>query len=361
MSVVAIGLMSGTSLDGVDAALITTDGQNMLACGAWLTLPYDDAIRARLRKALEQGVCDASTERALTLWHANAVQALLEAANMEADDVDVIGFHGQTIWHDPTQGTSVQAGDGALLAKETGIDVVYQFRQADLAHGGQGAPLAPLFHRAVLRSKQTAYPAVFLNIGGVANLTWVGQQEAKEDAILAFDTGPGNALMDDWMAAHTGAPYDTDGKLAARGTVDADLVTQWMADPFFAQTPPKSLDRNAFATPGLEGFNLEDGLACLQAFTVEAIVRACDHLPVLPRVWYATGGGVHNVALMEALAARVPGELKRVEALGLDADAIEAQAFGYLAVRHMQRLPLTLPQTTGVPRPLAGGVFCPSG
>ena len=348
----ALGLMSGTSLDGIDAALIRSDGRGRVEAGARLSRAYDAAFRGRLRALLgETGPVD-EVERELTLKHSEAVRDLLAEADMAAGDVQVVGFHGHTIWHQPDAGRTRQIGDGALLAAETGIDVVCDFRGRDMAEGGQGAPLAPLYHAALAAALPK--PLAVLNLGGVGNLTWIGP---GADDILAFDTGPGNALIDDWAARHTGQPVDLGGALARAGRIAESALAALLDHPFFALPPPKSLDREAFDPAPVAALSAADGAATLTAFTAAAVARAGDHLPAPPGRWLVTGGGRHNPALMAALAARLTAPVAAVEAVGWDGDALEAQAFAYLALRALDGLPLSLPGTTGVARPATGGVL----
>ena len=345
----AIGLMSGTSLDGVDAALLTTDGIDLARPGAWLSRPYDEATRTLLRRALD-GEAVAHAERALTDAHGAVLDALLDAAGLSPDGVGVVGFHGHTLWHRPERGETYQIGDGSRLAALCGIDVIDDFRSADMAAGGEGAPLAPLFHRVLARD--LARPLCVLNIGGVANVTWLGEG----DDLLAFDTGPGGALLDDWVRATTGAPFDEDGRLARQGRVDAACLARLLDDPWFARRPPKSLDRHSFDSKGLTGLAPADGAATLVALTARAVAAACAHFPVAPVRWLVCGGGRRNGALMAALAEALGGaDVAPVEAVGWQGDALEAQAFAYLAVRSLRGLPLSLPQTTGAREAVTGG------
>lgn len=346
----AIGLMSGTSLDGVDAALLETDGRMAIRPGPALTVPYDPALRARLRGLLDGRGDAPAIARALTLAHAEAVSALLAKAGLDAAAVDVIGFPGHTIAHRPAERLTWQIGDGALLAERTGIDVVCDFRSRDAAAGGEGAPLAPLYHAALARSLER--PLAVVNLGGVANLTWIG----PDGALRAFDTGPGCALLDDLAAACGAGAYDAEGRLAAKGAVDRGRLADLLADPYFDRPPPKSLDRNAFAGAA-DGLSAEDGAATLVAFTAEAIARGRDHLPAPPRRWLLTGGGRRNPALVAAIADALDAPVAAVESVGWDGDMLEAQAFAYLAVRACDGLALTLPETTGAPRPLTGGAL----
>ncbi len=350
----SIGLMSGTSLDGIDAALIRSDGESRITAGPFISLPYEAQMRRRLRSVLGgQGPVDA-VERELTLCHAAAVRRLLAAAGIGPSEVRVIGFHGHTILHRPQEGRTWQIGDGALLAAETGIDVVADLRSNDVALGGEGAPLVPLYQAAL--ASGLARPLAVVNIGGVANVTWIGPGEVGlENDVLAFDTGPGNALINDWVEQHGREPLDRDGTLAAAGQADAAVLAALLDNPYFARRPPKSLDRDDFTAAAVAGLSLEDGAATLTAFTAATIARAAEHFPAPARRWLITGGGRHNPSLMAALAARLEAPVEPVEAVGWQGDALEAQAFAWLALRSLAGAPLTLPSTTGVSRPASGG------
>lgn len=358
----AIGLMSGTSMDGVDAAMLRTDGEAVVQRLGFAFLPYDDRFRHALVDAVAEaaGLADRSgrtpllsrVEAELTALHAEAVRLLLEKTSIAAEDVGVIGFHGQTVLHAPQQRLTVQLGNGQALAHATGIDVVYDLRAADCAAGGQGAPLVPVYHRA-LAQQLPERPAVFLNIGGVANVTWVG----SGSMLMAFDTGPGNALIDDWMKHHTGQPMDEGGLFAAGGRVDEDALQQLMTDAYFGRVPPKSLDRNAFSLDAVRHLAPADGAATLTAFTAASIASARAHFPEQPAMWIVSGGGRRNKTLMTMLAARVDAAVAPVEATGHDGDAVEAEAWAYLAVRSLRKLPITYPGTTGARRPMTGGVL----
>lgn len=358
----AIGLMSGTSLDGVDVALIETDGERVAAFGPARTYPYAEADRELLRQATRDaraltdrtarpGVL-AEAEALVALRHAEAVETFLAEEGIEAAAVAIVGFHGQTVFHDPAKGLTVQIGDGALLAKRLGIDVAWDFRAADMAAGGEGAPLAPVFHRALAETAGLERPVLFLNIGGVANVTYVGNGEE----LIAFDTGPGNALLDDWVFARAGRPFDRDGGLAASGTPSETHLARLLAHPYFALPPPKSLDRDAFAGLSPDDLSNADGAATLLHFSARSIAKAVDLLPLRPRACYASGGGRHNKAMMR-LVGEALGDipLAPLEALGFDGDATEAQAFAFLAVRTADGKPLSYPLTTGVASPQTGG------
>lgn len=351
----AIGLMSGTSLDGIDAALIRTDGQGKIDRMSFISIPYDDDIRGRLRACLGKkddpdGAVALATV-ALTRAHAAAVDWLLSRAGLSPQEVDIIGFHGQTLHHDPTNRFTWQIGNGSMLARLTRIDVVNDFRSADVAAGGQGAPLIPLYHRALAEAAGIELPVAILNLGGVGNVTYI----AGDDKMVAFDTGPGNALIDDWIKKHTGRDYDENGMWARQGKVDEAILAQLLSHHYFNAPPPKSLDRDAWDLSALEKLSPVDGAATLTAFTVQSAACALEHLPYAPRAWYVTGGGRHNGLIMESLQRRVNAPVESVDKLGWDGDAMEAEGFAYLAVRSLLGLPLSLPGTTGVPQPLTGG------
>lgn len=352
--------MSGTSLDGIDVALLKTDGEEIVHRDASRTYPYEEDQRQMLREAIVEAAALtdrtarpgslAAIEWALTDWHAIAVERFCAELGLTDSDIDVVGFHGQTVLHRPERGLTVQLGDGPLLARRIGRPVVYDMRAADVAAGGQGAPLVPVYHRA-LASSLKERPVAFLNIGGVANVTWIG----VDGQLIAFDTGPGNALIDDWCERHTGLAQDTDGTLALRGTVDEDRLYAALENSYFDLPPPKSLDRNAFADMRLEGLSLEDGAATLARFTASSILLARDWFPDRPRRWIVCGGGRRNPAILSGLADR--GELVvTAEEAGFNGDSMEAEAWAYLAVRGLRRLPLTYPGTTGVAEAKTGGV-----
>jgi anhydro-N-acetylmuramic acid kinase len=343
--------MSGTSLDGIDVAAIATDGRRRVIPGEGLTVPYSDTFREKLRSVL--GGAGPRTEitgveAELTRLHAVAVTEF--RARHPDVAIGLIGFHGHTILHRPVERRTWQIGDGALLARLTGIDVVADFRSADVAAGGEGAPLAPLYHAAL--AANLPKPLAVLNLGGVGNVTWLGR---GKDEILAFDSGPGNALIDDWVRSHTGRTADFDGALACAGHVSAEHVTAFLQRPYFERKPPKSLDRDDFRDAVPQGLSLADGAATLTEMTAASVAAAIRHFPSPPREWLVCGGGRHNPAIMAALARLLGVPVRPVEAVGWNGDALEAQAFAYLAVRSVLRLPLSLPSTTGAPHPVCGG------
>ena len=365
----AIGLMSGTSLDGVDVAVIETDGERIAGFGPTGYRAYTEAERALLRQGLidaahlsdrsqRPGVL-AQVEALVTRAHGDAVEDYLKDNSLSLTTVEIIGFHGQTVLHRPERQLTVQIGDGRALARRFGSPVAFDFRAADVAAGGQGAPLVPVFHSALVQGIDRPRPVAVLNIGGVANVTFCGDGD-----LVACDTGPGNALLDDFMRARTGRAFDTGGAKAARGTVDQALVDRILRHPFFALPPPKSLDRNAFsfAATGLSDCSIADGAATLAALTAASVARVVPLLPHPPRSWIIAGGGANNPVLLAMLAERLaPASVEPADALGWSADALEAQAFGYLAVRALRGLPITFPSTTGVPRPMTGGLVVRAG
>ncbi len=350
-----IGLMSGTSLDGVDAAWLETDGERVGRFGPTLTLPYDDRLRADLRRILDLAPDLAADDRRLKTAEARLTEYHVRAVAALAREADLVGFHGQTILHQPDRRRTWQIGDAAMLAWRTGLPVACDFRSADVAAGGQGAPLAPVYHAALARDLPG--PVAVLNIGGVANVTWIG----PDGELVAFDTGPGNGPLDDWVARHTGAGFDRDGALARAGTADDGVLARLLAHPYFTRPGPKSLDRLDFAAAlagsGVEVLSAPDGAATLVAFTAAAVALA--PLPAPARRWLVTGGGRHNPAMLDALRARLMTEVDAVEAVGWDGDALEAQCFGFLAARVAAGLPISFPGTTGAPAPMTGGRIVP--
>lgn len=367
----AIGLMSGTSMDGIDVAMLASDGRSLVERGPFLTVPYDPAFRERLKAGLEcaKSIHDrrerpgdlAELERELTLRHALAVKTFLNNNNLLPSDVDVIGFHGQTVLHRPDAALTVQIGDGQLLADETGIDTVYDMRANDMAHGGEGAPLVPAYHAALAaRFDERVRPVCFVNIGGISNLTYIGE----DGEILAFDSGPGNAMIDQWVEANAGVPYDQGGRIASEGTIIVSLADRYLDHPFFTADRRRSLDRNDFLPPAADEAGLHDGARTLAYVTAAAIMRSAGHLPEMPKCFIICGGGRLNGAIMEDLAdmaQRHGSQVLTAEEADFDGDAMEAEAWAYLAVRSLEGLPLTFPGTTGVSRPMSGGVLARPG
>src|SRR5689334_21102597 len=363
MMLTAIGLMSGTSLDGVDVALIETDGRKVNALGPSGYRAYTDAERSVLRQALYEATdlpdraarpgCLREAERIVTTAHAEAVAAFTAQNRLRFDDIDIIGFHGQTVLHRPDKKLTVQIGDAMALAKTLHIPVMYDFRAADVDAGGQGAPFVPVYHRALAQSLDWEGPTVVVNIGGVANITYIDGY-----TLIAYDTGPGNALLDDHMFRWLNQRFDAEGRTAALGKVDAGWINRALQLPFFSLPPPKSLDRNEFAGLKLGDVPPEDGAATLTAFTAAAIARVVPLLPKEPKNWIVAGGGARNLTMLRMLRECLqPATVRAADTLGWASDAIEAQAFGFLAARGLKGLPLSYPATTGVPIPMTGGII----
>src|SRR6187402_1443060 len=363
MMLTALGLMSGTSLDGVDVALIETDGKKVKAFGPSSYRPYSPAERNLLRQALSEAVhlpqrdarpgILAEAERAVTLAHAEAVAAFVAQNRMKPEDIDIVGFHGQTVLHRPERRLTVQIGDAPALAKAIHIPVMHDFRAADVEAGGQGAPFVPVYHRALAQSLEREGPIIVVNIGGVANITYI-----DGDTLIACDTGPGNALLDDYMFRWLNQRFDNEGRTAALGRVDAAWINRALEMPFFSLAPPKSLDRNDFAGLKIGDVPPEDGAATLTAFTVAAIARVVPLLPKEPKNWIVAGGGARNLTMLRMLReCLAPATVRAADTLGWASDAIEAQAFGFLAARGLKGLPLSYPATTGVPFPMTGGMI----
>ena len=374
----AIGLMSGTSLDGIDAALIETDGEAFVRPIAFRGEPYSDAARAELAEATRMALTFdkprasppvVAAGELITRAHVFAVHKLLADAGVAAAEVDVIGFHGQTIAHRPDRRWTWQIGDGAAVARATGITTVSDFRSADVAAGGQGAPLLPVYHAALAAGLEG--PVAVLNLGGVGNITFIPggrdmhdsremsperAQVSDREGLVAFDTGPANGLIDSWVEAETGARYDAGGALAASGRVDETVLTAMLDHPFFDAPPPKSLDRNDYTIQPARGLSAADGAATLTAFTAATVAEALRHLPARPVRLLVAGGGRHNPTMLAMIAERTGLVVEPTDVLGWNGDALEAEGFAYMAVRALKGLAISFPGTTGVPVAMAGGV-----
>src|SRR5262249_41037581 len=364
----AIGLMSGTSLDGVDVALVETDGEGIARLGPSGYRAYSEDERVLIRRAIVEAAdlrdrsarpgCLSEAEALITAAHGEAAQAFLSRNGLRAGAIAVIGFHGQTVLHAPERLLTVQLGAGRVLAARLRIPVGYDLRAADVAAGGQGAPLAAVFHRALVRSLGRPLPLGVINLGGIASLTYVSQND-----LVAFDTGPGTGLIDDVVRQRTSALCDRDGRLAAAGRLSEDALTRLMANAYFTRRPPKSLDRSAFdislkRVGGLAGISIEDAAATLTAFTAKTVARGAFILPRPPLSFIVAGGGARNPTLVRMIADELaPAPVETADAVGWSAAALEAQALAYLAVRSLRGLPLTFPDTTGVAKSMNGGVL----
>jgi len=369
-SICAIGLMSGTSMDGIDLAVLITDGEESVKRGPSLFVPYEAAFRKRIEASLEDAKAIvqrderpgdlAALERDITMRHARAVVEFRNKLSGQWASPELVGFHGQTVLHRPEQALTVQLGDGALLARETGIPVVHEMRANDMRHGGQGAPLVPAYHAALAHSLPETYadsvPVAFVNIGGISNVTWV----PRSGAPVAFDSGPGNALIDQWVSREGGLPFDENGMIASEGCVIRAVVERYLASPFFSKSAPKSLDRNDFTLEFIAGAELADGARTLAAVSAEAILLSARQMPEPPKLWIVCGGGrknPHIVADLRSGAEAAGASVILAEDAALDGDSMEAEAWAYLAVRAQCGLPLTFPTTTGCHKAVSGGIL----
>ncbi len=351
----ALGAMSGTSLDGVDAAMVLTDGHSVSEFGPHAYRPYTPAEQATLRAALGQWPGDPAVAAAAEVVETAHAELLSRFSGAE-----VVGFHGQTLAHDPRGRGTHQAGNGNLLAQVLNRPVVWDFRTSDVTLGGQGAPLAPFYHFALAKHLGATAPLAFLNLGGVGNLTWVDPAQPAPEvpgALLAFDTGPANAPIDDLIRICLGQSRDEGGRLAAKGRVRKDILESFLAHPYFYRIPPKSLDRNDFAAllQAVRPLSTEAALATLTAAAASAVARGAEHFPAAVSRLLVTGGGRRNATLMRHLSRKFACPVEPVESAGLDGDMLEAQAFAYLAVRVMRGMATSCPGTTGVPAAVGGG------
>ena len=366
----ALGLMTGTSMDGVDAATILTDGETVSPYGSSYSGPLSSFTEGALREVVAdpdryfepktqadfEGIQEFHSS--FLVDQATAVMWVLRGCG--DDFPELVGLHGQTIVHRPDEGFTWQLGHGPEFAKMLNRPVVSDFRLDDIKQGGQGAPLAPFYHFALARWFGADAPLAFLNIGGVGNVTWIDPSKSTPEepgALIAFDTGPGNALVNDWMRERTGAAQDTDGAAAANGTIHRDRLSSNSGQAYLDRPGPKSLDRNDFhgVLAAMEGLSITDGAATLTAFTADCVAASVRHMPSPPTRWLVCGGGRHNATMMRMLADRLEAPVEPVEAVGLDGDMLEAQAFAYLAVRVLRGLPTSAPSTTGCREPVCGG------
>jgi anhydro-N-acetylmuramic acid kinase len=353
----ALGMMSGTSLDGVDGAMIRTDGVEIFEFGPHDYRPYTPAERAILRAGLGAWQGEARVDAAAEVVEAAHVDLAARFSGAE-----VIGFHGQTLAHDPARGRTHQVGNGALIARALRIPVVWDFRSADVAMGGQGAPLVPYFHHACARFAGADAPLAILNLGGVGNVTWIDPRLARPEndgAVLAFDTGPANAPINDLMARRRGVECDEGGALAQAGTVNSAILAQVLAHSYFARLPPKSLDRDEFSPllAALDGLNDADAVATATAIAASAVAASLQHFPSPPAQIWVAGGGRRNGALMQMLQDRITIPVQDIDNIGFNGDMLEAQAFGYLALRVARGLPTSGPSTTGAGAQISGGMI----
>ena len=354
----AIGLMSGTAMDGIDAALIETDGYDYIKPIAFETIAHDENLRIQLRNCLNKtkrtsDVIEA--EKQFILSQIPIINKLIKDINLLKQNIDIIGFHGQTIHHDPAQKITIQLGDGQLLADEMGIDVVYDFRANDMKNDGQGAPFLPVYHRALIKNSNIKLPIVILNLGGVGNITYI-----DDDTMIAFDTGPANAMIDDWIITNTGKNFDEDGAIAASGKADQATIDSFLSLDYFKKPYPKSLDRNDFKSISVEGMNLENGAATLTEMTIQSVAQGIQLCPKTPTAIYATGGGRHNTYMMKRISQTTNIPAHNIDVLGWNGDAVESQGFAYMAVRTLLNEPISYPTTTGCNAPCVGGKLAKS-
>lgn len=362
----AVGLMTGTVLDGnIDVALLKTDGESIETFGDYMLAPYSNDTRLLLEETLRQArawnfegdepAIFSEAEEALTRAQASAVRQLVGSAGLSMDEIGVVGFHGQTVLHrapTPTRlGATRQLGDGRLMSEILGTDVAYDFRTADVQAGGQGAPLAAIYHTALLRNVDRSGDSAFLNLGGVGNITWWD----GKDRLVAFDTGPANAPLNDFIKSHGLGDMDRDGALGGAGIVDEARLARLLQHAYLTAPYPKSLDRFDFTAAMADGLSVTDGAATLSAFTASAVAKALDLLPERPKQLIVSGGGRHNPTIMAMLEQRAGVKAISADTFGWRGDAVEAECFAFLAVRTLRGLPISFPATTGVPKAQTGG------
>ena len=361
--IISLGLMSGTSQDGIDVGIIETNGDKIYDIGPSLSFPYSDIFRKKLRKIINNAVNSSLPSNnnqvsvELSQLHIKAIGKLIDSLSLDNKykNPDIIGFHGHTIIHLPEKSLTQQIGDSKYIANKLNIPVVGDFRLNDVLNGGQGAPLVPIFHKAMIQNEIS--PIAIINIGGISNITWIDNSNNK---LIAFDMGPGNCLLDDWVVKHTDEKYDRDGIFSYSGIVNDKWVSKMMKNNFFLKLYPKSIDRSYFTSRGLSTLNFEDGAATLISLTVKSILAGINQCPRLPKYIYLSGGGRKNKTLIRELKKNCSCEILMIDEIDWDGDMLEANAFAFLAVRTLKGFPLTYPQTTGVRTPMLGGkVFLP--
>jgi anhydro-N-acetylmuramic acid kinase len=365
-----MGFMTGTSLDGIDMAVLDTDGEAQLAFGPFSERPLPETLRTLLRATIkealnwprgtpEPAIFD-EARAAICAFHLRSASGFLGEIGLKFSDFDALGVHGQTVMHERPRagaiGRTMQLFDAQAFADATGVPVVADFRFADVAAGGEGAPLAPVYHQALVREAGLKAPVVVVNLGGVANITLITDADP-----VALDTGPANGLMDQWMRHHNAGDYDADGAIAAKGNVDEDVVASYLAHPYFKAAAPKSLDRYDFTLQPVSHLSLEDGMATLSAFTLQSLLKGIESTGSDPKSIVIAGGGRHNGHLIRQLKAALPeADIRLAEDLGWRGGAIEAEAFAYMAARRLKGLPISFPTTTGIKTPMTGGnVYTP--
>ena len=355
---ISIGLMSGTSQDGIDVGIIETDGKKIYEIGPSLFYPYQESFRKDLKRLIDVSIKagkptkDKTVGLQLSKLHIIAMQNLISSIGIDNKFKypDIIGFHGHTVIHSPNEGFTQQIGDSSLISKKMNLPVVGDFRANDIVNGGEGAPLTPIFHKAIFNN--ISYPVAVINIGGIANITWINN---LEENIIAFDLGPGNCLLDEWISIYTNEYYDRNGEISSTGKINEKWLTKAFNDKFFLQSYPKSLDRGYFSFNGLSDLNLEDGAATLASFTAKSIIYGVNQCPSAPRYIYLSGGGRKNKTIISILKQNLSSKIMMIDELNFDGDMLEANAFAYLAVRSLKKYPLTFPNTTGVNEPTLGG------
>jgi anhydro-N-acetylmuramic acid kinase len=363
-----IGLMTGTVLDGnVDVAFLRTDGKIIEEFGYYNLMPYDEKVKDLIIKAIDEAQIwnfngpepeiFSKTEAALTNSQTVAVQRCIKLSGIDENEIEAVGFHGQTVLHrapnKSSKGKTRQLGDGQTMANKLGIPVVYDFRTNDMKEGGQGAPLCPIYHAALLKKIGETSNTAILNLGGLGNLSF----SSEECGLIAFDTGPANAPLNDWIKLSNIGEMDVNGEIAAKGKVNESKLSEVLADPYFEISFPKSLDRFSFSHRIAEGMSIEDGAATLTALAAAAVAKGVDLLPVRPKQLIVSGGGRKNLTMMQEISIRANIKVEAADKYNWRGDAIEAECFAFLAARTLANLPISYPKTTGVAEPMVGGII----
>lgn len=353
----AIGVMSGTSADGIDISLIRTDGKDYFKPLSSLSISYSDDLRKKIIN-FSKSFWDKRShfniillEELITKKYIEGIKKLLKKTKIKSEKIDVIGAHGQTVFHDPNNSISLQLVDANKISNYFDIKVISNFRQNDIINGGEGAPLVPIFHASLKKYLKVKKSAIFINIGGISNITYV----SKTGGLKAFDTGPGMCLLDDYVKLNTKNQFDLNGNFSKKGKINYRILKKNMSDDFFKKNYPKSLDRNYFSIKKYKNLDFYDACATISMFTVLSIYEGIKMTEIDCDCIYLVGGGSRNQFISSKLSKLISGKIKFINKLSLSDNYIESQAFAYLGIRSIKKLPISYPKTTGIKKALSGG------
>ncbi|MFL2891049.1 MAG: anhydro-N-acetylmuramic acid kinase [Candidatus Pelagibacterales bacterium] len=353
----AIGAMSGTSADGIDISLIRTDGLNYFRQIESTSISFDSFLKKEILSFSREFQNKKNhfkllaIEEMITEKYIFAIKKILAKSNFKSSRISVLGLHGQTVFHDPKNKISLQLINASKIAKYFNIRTISDFRENDISKGGEGAPLVPVFHKLLMKYLNVSLPSIFINIGGISNITYL----SKKNELIAFDSGPGMCLLDDYVELNSNKKYDEDGKYSSRGKINNKILKKVMCDKYFKLKYPKSIDRNYFTLIDFKNLDFCDACATISMFTVKSIISGINKINKKYESIYIMGGGSKNLFIQKELSKIIQKDVKSINTKGIKDLYIESQAFAYLAVRSISNLPISYPKTTGVKKPIAGG------